>query len=250
VRSWNQKPDDERTLIQYDEREVKKWLTRMMENVRQNGEKTVIVRQIEVGNFSVFSYLIGDEQAGECLFIDPSDDHDRLLREAEAHGLTVKYIVNTHSHIDHTMGNREMVRRTGAKVIIHEADAAGLQDNPRNILEMFGAEEPPPADILVSDGDLIQIGGVSLKVIHTPGHTPGGMCLYADGMLFTGDTLFVGSVGRTDFSGGSYAELERSIRTRLYTLPGDTVVFPGHNYGITPTSSISHERRNNGVIRG
>jgi len=210
----------------------------------------VIIRQIEVGNFSIFSYLIGDEQARECLFIDPSGDHDLLLREARAHELSVKYIANTHSHIDHTMGNREMVRRTGAKIVIHKADAAGLFDTPRDILEMFGAELPPPADILVSDGGLIQVGSVALQVIHTPGHTPGGMCLYIEGMVFTGDTLFVGSVGRTDFPGGSYAELEQSVRAKLYTLPGDTVVFPGHNYGMTPTSTIQRERRTNAVIRG
>jgi glyoxylase-like metal-dependent hydrolase (beta-lactamase superfamily II) len=115
---------------------------------------------------------------------------------------------------------------------------------------MFGAETPPPADILVSDGGTIKVGDVSLQVIHTPGHTPGGMCLYLEGMVFTGDTLFVGSGGRTDFPGGSYPELERSVRTKLYTLPGDTVVFPGHNYGMTPTSTIQYERRSNGVIRG
>lgn len=210
----------------------------------------MIIRQIEVGNFSIFSYLIGDEQARECLFIDPSGDHDLLLKEARAHELSVKYIVNTHSHIDHTMGNREMVRRTGAKIVIHQADAAGLFDTPRDILEMFGAELPPPEDILVSDGGLIQVGSVALQVIHTPGHTPGGMCLYIEGMVFTGDTLFVGSVGRTDFPGGSYAELEQSVRAKLYTLPGDTVVFPGHNYGMTPTSTIQRERRTNAVIRG
>jgi hydroxyacylglutathione hydrolase len=175
----------------------------------------VIIRQFEVGNFSIFSYLIGDEQAKEGLFIDPSDDHDMLLKEARTHGLSIKYIVNTHYHIDHSMGNREMVRKTGAKVIIHEADAAGLLDTSSDILDMFGAEMPPPADILVSDGSLIQVGDVALRVIHTPGHTPGGMCLWIDGMVFTGDTLFVGSVGRTDFPGGSYAELERSIRTKL-----------------------------------
>ena len=210
----------------------------------------MIIRQIEVGNFSIFSYLIADEQAKEGLFIDPSADHDLLQKEAKANDLTIKYIVNTHSHIDHSMGNREMVRRTGAKVVIHKADAPGLLDTPADILSMFGAEDPPPADILVSDGDLIQVGSVALKVIHTPGHTPGGMCLYLDGMVFTGDTLFVGSVGRTDFPGGSYAELERSIRTKLYTLPGDTVVFPGHNYGMRPTSTIRQERSGNAVIRG
>jgi hydroxyacylglutathione hydrolase len=210
----------------------------------------VIIKQIEVGNFSIFSYLVADEQTKEGLFIDPSDDHDLLLKEAKAHDLTIRYIVNTHCHIDHSMGNREMVRRTGAKVIIHEADAAGLLNTPANILEMFGAEEPPPADILVSDGNLIQVGKVALKVIHTPGHTLGGMCLYIDGMVFTGDTLFVGSVGRTDFPGGSYEDLARSIRTKLYTLPEDTVVFPGHNYGMRPTSTIQQERSSNAVVRG
>ncbi len=210
----------------------------------------MIIRQIEVGNFSIFSYLVADEQAKEGLFIDPSADHDLLLKEAKAHDLTIKYIVNTHCHIDHSMGNREMAERTGAKVVIHEADAAGLLDTPPDILDMFGAEEPPPADILVADGNLIRVGGIALKVIHTPGHTPGGMCLYLDGMVFTGDTLFVGSVGRTDFPGGSYAELEYSIRSKLYTLPGDTVVLPGHNYGMSPTSTVERERRSNAVVRG
>ena len=210
----------------------------------------MLVRQFEVGNFSIFSYLVADEQAKEALFIDPSDEHDLLLKEAASRGLNIKYIVNTHSHIDHSMGNREMVRRTGAKVVIHKADAPGLLETPRDILAMFGAEDPPPADILVSDGQLIQVGNVALQVLHTPGHTPGGMCLYVEGMVFTGDTLFVGSIGRTDFPGGSYQELEHSVRTKLYSLPGDTVVFPGHNYGDNPTSTIERERRTNSFIRG
>jgi glyoxylase-like metal-dependent hydrolase (beta-lactamase superfamily II) len=210
----------------------------------------VLIRQFEVGNFSIFSYLIGDEQAKEGLFIDPADRQDILLKEAASHELTIKYIVNTHSHIDHVMGNKEMVRRTGAKIVIHEADAPALGNTSRNMLEMFGAEQSPPADILVSDGQLIRVGSIALQVIHTPGHTPGGMCLFIDGMVFTGDTLFVGSVGRTDFPGSSYAELERSIRTKLYALPGDTVVFPGHNYGMRPTSTIQQERRTNSIVRG
>jgi glyoxylase-like metal-dependent hydrolase (beta-lactamase superfamily II) len=203
-----------------------------------------------VGDFSIFSYLIGDEEAREGLFIDPADETDMLLKEAASLGLTIKYIVNTHSHIDHVMGNRKMVQKTGAKIILHEADALGLRNTPRDIMEMFGAEESPLADIPVKDGQLITVGDVALEVIHTPGHTPGGMCLYTDGMVFSGDTLFVGSVGRTDLFGGSHAELERSIRTKLYTLPGDTVVFPGHNYGMRPTSTIEQERRTNAVIRG
>ncbi len=211
---------------------------------------TVIVKQFEVGNFSIFSYLVGDEEKKEALFIDPSDDHDLLLKEAASRGLTVKYIVNTHHHIDHTMGNREMVKRTGAKIVIHELDSPLLSSTPPSILEMFGAETPPPADVTVSDGQRIQVGNIALQVIHTPGHTPGGMCLYAGGMVFTGDTLFVGSIGRTDFPGGSYEQLEHSIRTKLYTLPGNTVVFPGHNYGMRATSTIQLERQTNEFVRG
>jgi glyoxylase-like metal-dependent hydrolase (beta-lactamase superfamily II) len=210
----------------------------------------VLVRQFEVGNFSNFCYLIADEQAKEGLFIDPSADHDLLLKEAASHGLTIKYVVNTHHHIDHAMGNKEMVRRTGAKIVIHELDAPWLLATPPDMLEMFGAEASPPADILVSDGQRIQVGNVALQVIHTPGHSPGGICLYADGVVFTGDTLFVGAIGRTDFPGCSYPELERSIRTKLYVLPGDTVVFPGHNYGMRPTSTIDLERRTNEFVRG
>jgi hydroxyacylglutathione hydrolase len=210
----------------------------------------VLIRQFEVGNFNIFSYLVADEEAKEGLFIDPSDDHDMLLKEAAIHGLTIKYIVNTHHHIDHTMGNKEMVRRTGAQIIIHEADAQEMLDTPLPMLQMFGAEATPPADILVTDGQEINVGNVALKVIHTPGHTPGCMCLYIEGLVFTGDTLFVGSAGRTDFPGGSMEDLENSIRTRLYTLPGDTVVLPGHNYASRPTSTIEQERQTNYVVRG
>ena len=210
----------------------------------------MLVRQFEVGDFNIFSYLIADEQAKEGLFIDPSADHDLLIREAGLHGLTIKYIVNTHHHIDHAMGNREMVRRTGAKIVIHEADAAGLLTTQREILDMFRAEPSPPADLVVSEGQHIKVGNVALQVIHTPGHTPGGMCLLLDGMVFTGDTLFVGSVGRTDFPGGSSRQLEHSIRTKLYTLPGDTIVYPGHNYGMRPTSTILSERLSNSFVRG
>ncbi len=209
----------------------------------------MVIKQFEVGNMNVFSYLIGDEQAKECLYIDPAGGHDLLIREAESRDLAIKYIVNTHSHIDHVMGNKEMVQRTGAKIIIHEADAPGLADTPQYLLDMFGAVPSPPADILVSDGQTIQVGAVALKVIHTPGHTPGGMCLYIDGMVFTGDTLFVGSIGRTDLPDSVHQDLEESIRSKLYALPGETVVLPGHNYGMTSTSTIEQERTTNAFVR-
>jgi glyoxylase-like metal-dependent hydrolase (beta-lactamase superfamily II) len=215
----------------------------------------VLLRQFEVGHFHIFSYLIADEEAKEGIFIDPSDDYDLLLKEAAVHDLTIKYIVNTHHHIDHVMGNREMARRTGAKIVIHKDDAPRLHNVEHEMLRMFGAELPPEADILVSDGDLIEVGNVALKVIHTPGHTPGGMCLYIEGkqdsvgVVFTGDTLFVGTCGRADFPGGSFEQLEKSVLTRLYTLPGETILYPGHNYASRRTSIIAQERQNNDAIR-
>ena len=211
----------------------------------------MVVEQYEVGNFGIFCYLIGDEESQEGLFIDPADDAQKLLAEAGSHGLTkIRYIVNTHSHVDHIMGNAEMAKKTGAKIIIHQEDAKALVQTPADLLEMFGATASPPADIAVGEGDVIQVGGVKLTVIHTPGHSAGGISLYLDGMVFTGDTLFVGSVGRTDFPGSSWDVLEASIRKKLYILPGKTVVFPGHNYGSTPTSTIQYERRHNPFVRG
>ena len=210
----------------------------------------MVLKQYEVGRFSVFSYLIGDENVKEALVIDPADNADLLLSEAESHGVRIKYIVNTHCHVDHIMGNQEMVKRTQAKIVIHEGDAEGLTRTPSTLLDMFGAVPSPPADTLVKQGDVIQVGNIGLQVLHTPGHSPGGMSLYVDGAVFTGDTLFVGSVGRTDFPGSSFAQLQMSIREKLYVLPGKTVVFPGHNYGPTPTSTILFERRNNPFVRG
>jgi hydroxyacylglutathione hydrolase len=210
----------------------------------------MIVKQYEVGRFAVFSYLVGDEEMREGLLIDPADEADRLLSEAKSQGLKIVYIVNTHSHIDHVMGNREMVQKTHAKIVIHEKDSPGLGKTSSDLLMMFRATPSPPADLTVRDGDMIRVGKMGLQVLHTPGHSPGGICLYLDGMVFTGDTLFVGSVGRTDFPESSWEVLERSIREKLYTLPGETIVYPGHNYGSTPTSTIKHEKRYNPFVRG
>jgi hydroxyacylglutathione hydrolase len=211
----------------------------------------MVFKQYEVGNFAVFCYLIGDEEIKEGLFIDPADDVDRLIADAKSQGVNkIKYIINTHSHVDHTMGNAEMVKKTGAKIIIHEKDAPFLTRTPSDLLMMFRAKPSPPADIQVKEGDIIQVGKVSLKVIHTPGHSPGGMSLYINKKVFTGDSLFVGSVGRTDFPGSSWEVLESSIRNKLYVLPGDTIVYPGHNYGPSPSSTILQEKRHNPFIRG
>jgi len=208
----------------------------------------VIVKQMEVGRMAVYAYLVGCEKTKEALVIDPAGDEDRILREANKKGLKIKYIVNTHSHVDHILGNKRMQDLTNATIVIHEKEAYALTHQSRQTLNMFGAEPSPPAGKTVKDGDVITVGEVSLSVIHTPGHSPGAICLYGHGLVFTGDTLFVGAVGRTDLGGGSYEVLVSSIRSKLFTLPDSTVVLPGHNYGSAPKSTIGMEKVSNPYV--
>lgn len=208
----------------------------------------MLVKQMEVGQFAVFAYLVGSEAAGEALVIDPAAEGESIVREAEKKGLKIKYIVNTHSHIDHVMGNKKMKDLTGALIVIHELEAPYLAHQPAHLMSMFRAEASPPADITVKENDVITVGDVSLKVLHTPGHSPGAICLYTDGLVFTGDTLFVGGVGRTDLDGGSSRTLVSSIRDKLFSLPDSTVVLPGHNYGEAPKSTIGLEKVHNPYV--
>ena len=209
----------------------------------------MFVKQMQVGQMAVFAYIVGDQSSGEGLVIDPAAEIDRILSEASAAGLTITHIVNTHGHVDHISGNADMKERTGVRIIIHEDDASMLVSTPPMMLRMFGAKPSPPADMTVRDGDRITVGAIELEVIHTPGHSPGGMALYTPGYVFTGDTLFVEGLGRTDLPGGSWDVMYQSIMQRLMTLPDETVVLPGHNYGRMPTSTIQNERANNPFLR-
>ena len=188
----------------------------------------MIIRQLDVGHMDNFCYLVGCERTRKAVVIDPGADVERIVSEAHKDGLVIQYIVNTHGHGDHTAGSARLKALTGANIIIHKLEAAAV----------------PQADILLSGDQELKVGEITFKVFHTPGHTPGGICLYAEGNLFTGDTLFVGDSGRTDLTGGHRPTLAASIR-RLMTLPDDTVVWPGHDYGPTSSSTIGWEKRHN-----
>lgn len=209
----------------------------------------MFLKQLQVGHMVVCAYIIGDEESGEGLVVDPAYERETILAEAARHHITIRYIVNTHGHIDHIGGNADMKEQTGADIIIHEGDADMLGTASPIKLRMFQAKQSPPADRKVREGDSITVGNVTLTVLHTPGHTPGGMSLYVPGYVITGDTLFVGGVGRTDLPGASWETLRTSIRDKLMTLPDDTTVLPGHHYGDTPTSTIGNEKMRNPYLR-
>jgi len=208
------------------------------------------IRQIRLGKMATFCYLVGDEVSKKCALIDPAFDTRKILAEVKKGGYTINSIINTHSHSDHTAGNAAIMAASGARLMIHELDAKQLNKTLNRVFSrMLGGKGSPKPHILLKNGDVINIGETPLKVIHTPGHTRGSICLYTDGHLFTGDTLFVGAVGRTDLAGGSMELLLKSIRDRIYTLPGEITVWPGHDYGPFPHSTVAHEKKTNPYTR-
>jgi glyoxylase-like metal-dependent hydrolase (beta-lactamase superfamily II) len=186
----------------------------------------MIVRQLKVGMMDVFCYIVGCEKTREAMVIDPGAEADRILETARKEGLRIRYIFNTHGHGDHTAGNEALKSHTGAQVVRHVLEGTSR------------------VDISLDEQETLQVGEINFQLIHTPGHTPGAVCLYAQGQLFTGDTLFVGDSGRTDLAGGDRPTLGASIR-RLMELPDDTIVWPGHDYGPMPHSTLAWEKRNN-----
>ncbi|MEX1297669.1 MAG: MBL fold metallo-hydrolase [Desulfotignum sp.] len=206
----------------------------------------MIIKKLEVGPIMANCFILGCEDTREAVVIDPGDDADRILMTLAREELTVKYLIDTHGHFDHVGANRRMKEVTGAKLAIHPDDVPMLAQLSRSAAS-FGltAENSPEPDLLLQEGDTVNFGNITLKVIHTPGHSRGGICLYTPGHLFAGDTLFAGSIGRTDLPGGDYDTLIASIKQKLLILPDDTRVYTGHG----PETTIADEKRMNPFLR-
>lgn len=190
----------------------------------------MIFRQVAVGTFQNFAYIIGDEKTKTGAIVDPAWEVDKLLKTASELGMKVSYVINTHSHHDHIQGNNHVVSQTGAKVVMHE-------------------QASEKKDIAVKDGYTLEIGSLKAKVIHTPGHCPDHICILVDGKLLTGDTLFVGECGRTDLAGGNPGEMYDSLFHKILPLEDSIEVYPGHDYGKKPSSTIGYERANNYTLK-
>ncbi len=205
----------------------------------------MIIEKLVVGPFGANCYIVGSEPGGEGMIIDPGAEAERILRRVEDLKLDIKLIVLTHGHIDHIDGVKEIKEATGAPVAVHTDDVKTLSEDHLGRVLGFSRPPPPPPDRLLKDGDKIDIGdGLHFVVLHTPGHSPGGICLLGGGVVFSGDTLFSFGIGRADLPGGNADQLMDSIRTRLMVLDDETIVYPGHGQKTT----IGDERRGNAFL--
>lgn len=198
-----------------------------------------------VGALETNCYLVYCDRTRECAIIDPGADPEKIFPVIAELELKPTLILNTHGHVDHIGANIDMKEKFHIPLCIHPLDGPMLQEGAQFELGLFlGAKASPPADKPLNDGDRLDIGRSSLEVIHTPGHSPGSVCLYGESLLFSGDTLFFEGVGRTDLAGGSRKDLEKSLRTRVLVFPDSTLVLPGHG----PLTTIAQEKTTNPVL--
>ena len=204
------------------------------------------VEPLIVGPLMSNCYIVWDEKKKQGVIIDPGDDPQDILNRVKDLGITIKYILATHGHFDHVGGVASLRQNLNAEFLAHEKDFFFIEDG-KNAANRWNVdiEQPPRPDRFIKEGDKIKFGEFELEVLHTPGHSPGGVSFLYDRMLFGGDTLFQGSIGRTDFRQGSFEDLSNSIKTRLYTLPDDTIVYTGHG----PVTTIGDEKRYNAFVR-
>ena len=202
----------------------------------------MILKTLIVGPIQSNCYIIGCDRTREAAVIDPGGDADRILITLAKDRLCCVYIINTHGHFDHSADNKRLKEVTGAQLLIHHADAPMILHQSMNG-GMWGihVDNSPPPDRYLGEGDIITFGDISLKVLNTPGHSPGSISLVTDKIVFVGDTLFAGSIGRTDFPGGDYEGLLRNVRKKIFTLSDDVVVYPGHG----PKTTVGRERKTN-----
>ncbi len=208
----------------------------------------MIIETLIVGPFGANCYIVGSPATKRGLIIDPGDEAEAILKTVQRLDLAISFIVVTHVHIDHIGALSPIKQATKAQFLLHEAEKDYLSAGINRMLATFGlesSESPPQPEKLLKDGDLIEVGDLQFKVLHTPGHSPGGVCLYGNDVVFTGDTLFNLGIGRTDFPGGSYKQIIKSINEKLMVLPDETIVYPGHG----PSSTIGEERKGNPFIR-
>jgi len=204
----------------------------------------MVIEQIIVGHMSVCCYLLGDEATKEAVLVDPTSDFEKINAIIDRYGFKITKIINTHGHFDHIGGNRYYIKKTGARLLIHEADYFYLGKNVNRLIEFFKGGRSIKHEVeLLHDGDIITVGNTEIEVIHTPGHSPGSICLYFKGNIFTGDTLFTEGTGRTDFAGGCGETILKSIKGRILSLPDETIIWPGHHYGRFPVSTVKEQKR-------
>jgi len=218
----------------------------MANEPRETPGERIEVARIVVGPFQENCFLVREAGGSGCVVVDPGDEADRIAERIDERGWKPVAIVNTHAHLDHIGGIQELKEKYGIPLLLHEADEPLLRSAPEHA-RFFGVAEPtvPAVDRRLSDGDVLDFGGIRLEVLHTPGHSPGSVSLVAGGRVFVGDTLFEGSIGRTDLPGGSHGTLLRSIRRRLFALPDEAIVHCGHG----PDTTIGRERRSNPFLR-